>query len=226
MMPYLKLPLVFIVLLFMAGCTRLPSESAAVGLTGDGVPPTKTALTWKDVLENNIVMQRFDYSCGAASMATLLQYYFEDPVSEDEILREMTETLDEKELEKRRKEGFSLLDLKQYAERRGYQAIGVRLDVKALKQLKGPVLVFLELPRSDHFAVFRGVREDRVYVADPSRGNVRMPIYQFVEEWPSGIALVVVKDGNDLPSEYPLALEYNESFRLELRSVRRALYQL
>ena len=34
-----------------------------------------------------------------------------------------------------------------------------------------------------HFAVLRGIRGDRVYLADPSRGNIRLPMYQFLESW-------------------------------------------
>ena len=37
-----------------------------------------------------------------------------------------------------------------------------------------------------HFAVLKGVRGDRVYLADPSRGNIRMPAYRFLEAWMRG----------------------------------------
>jgi predicted double-glycine peptidase len=68
--------------------------------------------TWKSISEKNIVMQGFDYSCGAAAMATLLRHYFRSPVTETEILRDVLAHLDKKTFEKRKEDGLSLLDLK------------------------------------------------------------------------------------------------------------------
>jgi predicted double-glycine peptidase len=36
--------------------------------------------------DQNVVLQRFDYSCGAGALATLMRYYFGDAVSEEAIL--------------------------------------------------------------------------------------------------------------------------------------------
>jgi predicted double-glycine peptidase len=49
--------------------------------------------------------------------------------------------------------------------------------------LDGPVMVFVEHRGYKHFAVLRGIRGDRVYLADPSLGNVRMPFYAFLDRW-------------------------------------------
>jgi predicted double-glycine peptidase len=156
-------------------------------------------------------------------MATLMDYYFGDKVSERDVLIDILKHIDEADFKERKKEGLSLLDLKQFAERRGYQAAGVKLQLSALPQLKGPVLVYLERQDFKHFAIFRGVREDRVYLADPSRGNVRMPVDEFAKDWP-GIALVLGRKGFGTPSEYPLAVDKASPFRPELRAVRRGLY--
>jgi predicted double-glycine peptidase len=184
---------------------------------------SKNLKTWKDVVEYNIVMQKFDYSCGPAAMATLMTYYFQDEVTEREILLNIVSSLSAEEFENRKDEGLSLLDLKQYAEQRGYQAVGIRLEVSSLPKLRGPVLVYLETADFKHFAILRGIREDRVYIADPSRGNVRMSISDFIREWP-GIALAIGKEGFGAPSNYPLALDYESPFRPELQAARRNLY--
>lgn len=210
-------------ILASGGCARLAGPQPAIIVVGDRLVLSKNLKTWKDVLENNIVMQQFDYSCGPAAMATLMKYYFQDEVTEREILLDIVNGLSKEELENRKNEGLSLLDLKTFAERRGYQAVGIRLDVSALPKLRGPVLVYLEAADFKHFAIFRGVREDRVYIADPSRGNVRMSIADFVREWP-GIALVVGKEGFGAPSDHPLALDYGPPFRPELQPARRNLY--
>ncbi len=52
-----------------------------------------------------------------------------------------------------------------------------------LPNLGGPVIVFIEPRGYKHFAVLRGVKGDRIYLADPSRGNIRMPAYRFLDTW-------------------------------------------
>lgn len=207
----------------LAACARLP-EPALAPITSGTAHLTKSPKTWKAVREQHVVMQQFDYSCGAAAMATLMQYYFGDKVTEREILLDIVDHLNKTDFASRKAEGLSLLDLKAFAERRGYQAAGVKLNLTALPQLRGPVLVYLEPPDNRHFAIFRGVREDRVFLADPSRGNLRMRVADFANEWP-GIALVLGKAGFGAPSEYPLAIDEEAPLRPELQAARRALYR-
>ena len=54
---------------------------------------------------------------------------------------------------------------------------------KDLGKLNGPVIVFIEPRGYKNFAVMRGFRGDRVHLADPSRGNIRMPAYRFQDSW-------------------------------------------
>ena len=137
----------------------------------------------KDLRDQGLVRQRFDYSCGAAALATILRYGFDDPVSEREILADLFRLLPADQEALRRRKGFSLLDLQQVAQARGYKAQGFRLAPRYLAKLGGPVIVFIEPRGYKHFAVLRGVRGDRVFLADPSRGNIRMPAYTFLENW-------------------------------------------
>ncbi len=137
----------------------------------------------KDLRDQDLVRQRFDYSCGAAALATILRYGFGEKVTERDILAELFDLLSEDEKTVSRKEGFSLLNLQRVAEARGYKAQGFRLEAQYLARLGGPVIVFIEPRGYKHFAVLRGVRGDRVYLADPSRGNIRMPAYTFLESW-------------------------------------------
>jgi len=99
----------------------------------------KSVKTWKEFREQNVVMQKFDYSCGSGALATLMHYYFQDEVTEREILQEIIHHLNDVEIESRQKKGFSMFDLQQFAKRRGYQAVGVKLKMSALPKLRGPV---------------------------------------------------------------------------------------
>jgi hypothetical protein len=56
-----------------------------------------------------------------------------------------------------------------------------------------------------HFAVLRGVAGDRVYLADPERGNLRMSIGRFLDEW-AGVVFILGKAGEERITHYPLAL--------------------
>lgn len=209
-------------LMAMGGCTRLTDVQPTVIPDGQ-LRITTSVHSWKAMLEHHIVMQRFDYSCGPAAMATLMAYYFDDDVTEQEILLDIVQNLSPEEFENRKSEGLSMLDLKNFAESRGYQAVGVKLDASALPKLRGPVMVYLETAEFKHFAVFRGVREDRVYLADPSRGNIRMSVEHFMDEWP-GIALVLGKPGYGTPTEHGLAIDSEGPIQPELEEARRSLY--
>jgi uncharacterized protein len=193
--------------------------------------PLKTGLvrtkqpvrSWKQLRDQNIIIQKFDYSCGAGALATLMRYYFGDDVGEDEILLSILGSMSDEDVRDREKNGLSLLDLKRCAEQRGYQAVGVKLNYASLPKLKGPVLIHLEREDYKHFAVLKGTRGDRIYLADPSRGNIRMSVDRFAKEW-SGIALVLGKRAFGLPQNYPLALDDQELVQNELLEARRSLY--
>lgn len=207
--------------LALSACARLESTPPSPMSAGN-VSFEKKLVTWKDIRDRNIVMQRFDYSCGAAALATLMNFYFKDDVKEADILNGVLDSLSEDETENRRENGFSLLDLKNFAERRGYRAIGVRLPPTVLPELPGPVMVYIQRKDYKHFAILRGVVGDRVYLADPSRGNIRMSVDVFLEEW-SGITLVLDKPGFGLPKEHPLDLEKELPIRPELQIAREAV---
>jgi hypothetical protein len=180
-------------------------------------------LSWRELRDRNVVRQRFDYSCGAAALATLIRYYFGDDVSEEGILAGILRSMTAAEVLDREVNGLSLLDLRLQAERMGYQAVGVRLDLAALPRLTGPVIVHLERDDYRHFAVLKGVREDRIYLADPSLGNVRRSVDRFANEW-SGIALVLGKQGFGTPRRHPLAPEDQHVVPNEVLAARRSVF--
>ena len=66
--------------------------------------------------------QRWDISCGAAALSTVLTYDYNDPTSETGIVVWILHRVDAARV--RDRGGFSLLDLKHFAEARGYRAEG------------------------------------------------------------------------------------------------------
>jgi uncharacterized protein len=161
--------------------------------------------TVKELRDLHVVKQETDYSCGAAALATLMRFYFHDEVSEKEILDLLQQKLSPEEKKDRAAKGFTLLELKQIAEMRGYQAAGFRMPIWELAEVVAPVIVFVEPFGYKHFAVYRGIDRGRVYLADPSRGNLRMSIGHFLDEW-SGIVFVLGKSEEEAINNYELQI--------------------
>lgn len=138
-----------------------------------------------EVRQDRVVVQKWDVSCGAAALATLLNYQHGDPVPEGEIARALLqrpEYLANPSLV-RVQQGFSLLDLKRYVDKRGYNGIGYpRLMLQDLIK-HAPIIVSLNLHGYNHFVVFRGLRGDRVLLADPAWGNRTLRVERFEKAW-------------------------------------------
>jgi uncharacterized protein len=215
----------FFICMTLSGCAlRTGGSTASVTrVRAGGIRAELPVRSWAELRDQNVVIQKFDYSCGAGALATLMRYYFGDNVSEEGILVAILGPMTREEVQDRETNGLSLLDLKLCAERMGYQAVGVQLRYASLPNLKGPVLIHLEQEAYRHFAVLKGVRGDRVYLADPSRGNIRMPVHHFAREW-SGVALVLGKQGFGLPQKYPLALDDQQPVQNEILAARRSLF--
>jgi predicted double-glycine peptidase len=145
-----------------------------------------------------MIRQAYDVSCGAAALATILKYYYgAEEMTEQEVIKGMIEIGD---MEKIRKFGFSLLELKRFAEARGYLSTGFRMkNVNALSKLKVPAIGLINVRGYKHFVVIRGVSRGQVYVADPAFGNRAKPLASFDEEW-DGVLLLVVDPRNPTPN--------------------------
>lgn len=149
--------------------------------------------SWKERREEQVAMQQFDFSCGTASLATLMRYSFADTAArEKELLEDILGQMTAEQIEDRRVRGLSMQDLRNCARRRGYTADGYKLDLSDLRQLAEPVVVHLTRDDVPHFAVLRGIRGDRAYLADPSIGNLTLRMSTFTEEW-TGYVLLLSK---------------------------------
>jgi uncharacterized protein len=135
----------------------------------------------------NVVRQRFDLSCGAAAVATLLTYFYGDKVEEQEIVEQALKLGDKAKIEK---DGFSMLELKQFGERRGYVVQGFKVNKpEAIAELKIPFLTLVNNRGYNHFVIVKGTKDGIVYIADSAFGNRSIPLEQFKSEW-SSIILV------------------------------------
>jgi len=154
---------------------------SAPGLA-QGAPPVRSLF---ELRREHVVLQQFDLSCGAAALATILNYQHGDPVSELEIATHMmgrAEYLQRPTLVRIR-QGFSLLDLKRFVDNRGYNGVGLgQLDFEHLLA-RAPVIVPITTHGYQHFVVFRGNLGNRVLLADPAFGNRTMLRSDFEDAW-------------------------------------------
>lgn len=127
-----------------------------------------------------MVRQQRDFSCGTAALATLLTHYFLQPASEGELLEALLAMAGHEGLQR---QGISLGALAALAEARGFAARGVAVTAEALDALRVPAIAWLAPRGQPHFAVLRGVSSGAVELADPARGNVRVPRPAFEREF-------------------------------------------
>jgi predicted double-glycine peptidase len=159
-----------------------------------GLRLRKPVTTFKELKERRVVKQRYDYSCGAAALATLLQHYYKLPVTEEGIVAYIIHKRGEEEAIRRYKEkkGFSLLDLKMAASSIAFRCAAYsEMTLADLLELQTPVIVPIRTRQYDHFVVFRGLRDDRVYLTDPVSGNLTMKATNFQSVWKDGVGLVL-----------------------------------
>jgi uncharacterized protein len=144
-----------------------------------------------ELRQERVVLQQWDLSCGAAAIATILTYHYEDPVPEKAIAEAMLRRTDPLRVQVRG--GFSMLDLKRYVEGRGYEAAGYgNLKVGDLLDF-GPTIVPVRFNGYDHFVVFEGIRDGRVKLADPAFGNRTVSLREFEKGWRDNLGLVVTR---------------------------------
>ncbi len=176
--------------------------------------------TWSDRLWKNIQRQQFDYSCGAAALATVGKYYFGDPLSEPVVLYVLVNQLTEEGLKDREEHGFSLLDLRLASIKLGYSAASIILRPQDIDLLEGPIIVILNDGILDHFVVLKGKDGDMVYLADSARGNIKMPFWRFLLQWKSRVALVLGKPNMGIIKEHGLTIGKHTDTKPEIDAVR------
>jgi uncharacterized protein len=149
----------------------------------------KHVRSFLEIRQERVVLQEWDLSCGAASLATILAFQHGDPIPEREIAMAMLRAT-EAELVKQRL-GFSLLDLKRFLESRGYAGDGYGEVGLADLVTLAPAIVPIRVQAFDHFVVFRGLAAGRAVLADSAYGNRTMLVPQFLDVWRGRIAFVV-----------------------------------
>nr|WP_279337944.1 C39 family peptidase [Solimicrobium silvestre] len=120
-----------------------------------------------------MVKQNFDYSCGSSAIATILNEFYGQQVTEELVLN----TIDKGDLR------ASFEDMARILPQFGFRGVGYSASFEQLTKLKVPVIVYLKYRKNDHFSVLRGIDNDTVWLADSSTGNRYYSRSQFMAMW-------------------------------------------
>lgn len=199
-------------------CSRLLILAPLLGALGFGdaiaaAEPAEQRVPfhdWSTLRARGVVIQKLDFSCGAASVATLATFFLGKPTTEETALRIIRARYTPEEWKKKKQDGLSMEDLAYMAEQLGFQAQGGRLGLAALLKLNGPVIVHLNKGEFQHFSVLRGIHGMTVFLADPVFGAVSMSMGQFVDQF-TGNALAVWDSKRPVASKFPLKLRESDN---------------
>ncbi|WP_188568128.1 C39 family peptidase [Undibacterium terreum] len=173
----------------LAATLLLPALlSRAVEIAGIGGSYAVPVSSMKEVRNKTTIIQQTDFSCGSAAIATLLSHQYGFQVTEQVVFEEMYANGEQQKI---RKEGFSLLDMKLFLERHGFQADGFEQPLDTLKEAKIPAIVLIKDRGYNHFVVIKGLKDDRVLIGDPARGTRSIPRSTFDAMWNSRLLFVI-----------------------------------
>jgi hypothetical protein len=193
----------------------LLSSACGTAAAGD---PVRSLL---EIRTERVVRQQWDVSCGAAALATLLTYQLGHPLSEEAVARGMLRRTDP--LRVKHRGGFSLLDLKRFADGLGFEADAYQeVDAETLDEM-APAIVPVVLNGYPHFVIYRGRVGGTVLLADPAFGNRVMPEAQFAQVWQQNIAFVVQRAGADQSKGRRLLVVHGDRLRPSEAAVRQLI---
>lgn len=151
-----------------------------------------------------IILQKYDYSCGSAALASLLTYHYDRPTTEEAVFKAMFESGDQAKIQK---EGFSLLDMKVHLSRQGLVADGYKMTLDKLEKLGVPVITLINTGGYRHFVIIKGIRDDEVVLGDPAQGVLIVDKEQFEPAW-SGIVLIIRNEAARGKDHFNLAQDW------------------
>ncbi|HKL12163.1 MAG TPA: C39 family peptidase [Halanaerobiales bacterium] len=213
-----KKPLIIIIILFLIFSTvgLVKAGNVKFQVFSSGPTITRNIKSKTEIKFHKIVKQKYDVSCGSASLATIFQYYYNDEISEQEIINIIKNIKNIDTL--KNSAGFTLLDLKMAAEFLGYKAYGLKGDIKAIRKLDLPIIVLLNSPKGPHFVVIKEVKTNSVKIADPALGNLNLSIEKFKSQWNKTLLAIESKNsiGNNNFSSFekPNLPQENHIFNL------------
>lgn len=177
----------FCLALLAAAATSVAAQQAYMPSMGGG-DYTLPLTSLKQQRTRTTLIQKYDFSCGSAAIATLLTHHYNYPVTEETVFQGMYEHGDQAKIHR---EGFSLLDMKRFLAAHGFEADGFQLPLDKLNEARVPAIVLINEGGYHHFVVVKGVQDERVLLGDPARGTRTMARKDFEAKWQDSLLFVI-----------------------------------
>lgn len=129
---------------------------------------------------DRVIRQQYDFSCGSASVATLLTFHYERETTEAEVFESMIRLGDAEQIQQH---GFSMLDMKRYLDAKGLNADGFRISLDDFLRIGVPAITMINTAGYKHFVVVKGIDADSILVGDPAAGTQVVPREHFETLW-------------------------------------------
>jgi uncharacterized protein len=137
---------------------------------------------------STVYRQQFDFSCGSAALASLLTFHYDDIVDEQSVFVDMFQHGNQQKI---KKEGFSMLDMKLYLERRGYPSDGFKINLDQLHSTGSPAITIINDKGYMHFVIIKGVNPQKVLIGDPAQGVKVITRHDFEKMWGNRILFLI-----------------------------------
>lgn len=129
---------------------------------------------------DRVIRQQYDFSCGSASVATLLTFHYQRETTEAEAFESMIRAGDAEQIQRH---GFSMLDMKRYLDAQGLNADGFRISLDDFIRIGVPAITMVDTGGYKHFVVVKGIDDDYILVGDPAAGTQVVPREHFETLW-------------------------------------------
>lgn len=138
-----------------------------------------------------LILQTNPSNCGLASLAMLLSYYLEAPISLESLERAAATLLNASSA-RWKSEGFSVGELQSLASAYGITIQAARIDAAKLQTINFPLLAWIDPGSGGHFTVIQSFEGGEVSLADPTRGYFRIGKALWDRLWLKGATGIVL----------------------------------
>jgi hypothetical protein len=183
-----------------------PKSEINIPIPGPGPGHIRTYVNpVSEMNKDHLIKQSYDFSCGSAALAILLNFYLGEKFTEKQVIQGLLHYGDIDQINKR--QAFSLLDMKKFVKVLGYQAEGYKAELDDLKSLTTPCIIPIKIMEFRHFVVFRGIHDGHIFLTDPWRGDISYVLNDFNDLWYEKVMFVVSKENGQVLNNLKLKPE-------------------
>lgn len=158
-----------------------------------------------DLKYENVIKQTYEESCGASSLATLMNLYGVD-IDEKELLKEFNST-----------NMVTFKDIANVAINHNFKAKAYKIDIKTFEKLNIPVIArILRHKDYPHFVVVKNLNGDFILSLDPNSGKTLLSKRDFFDIWfkYGGGFILIAMPNNDREVKEIETINFNELLKL------------